>query len=314
MDKYYESIRNLIENNLVEIRKQEISVNYHTLKTYHEIGKTLFEAQSGKRAKYGINLIKDYALKLEKEYGAKFGYRNLETMRQFYKNFPITHSVSAQLTWTHYKTLLPIKNESKRNYYINSIVEHSFSVRQLKEYIKSNAYERLVKKENIKLRYTNDKKEDLDILDMIKKPILVTIDKSVDKIDEKALKKFMLEQIEKTMLELGVGFAYIGSEIPIRIDGRILKPDLVFFNTELACYVILEIKLNELTINDIGQIEFYVRYYDSDIKKPFYNPTIGITISKRVNERIINYNKKKNVRHTTYELVEKDIKSTTYSS
>ncbi|MCL2355086.1 MAG: PDDEXK nuclease domain-containing protein, partial [Oscillospiraceae bacterium] len=215
---------------------------------------------------------------------------------------------SHQLSWSHYYKLLSIKNESKRNYYINSAIEHSFSVRQLVEYIKTNAYERLIEKKNIKLKYIDDTKEnELGILDMIKNPILITINNSEDKITEKALKKFMLEQIEKTMLELGVGFAYIGSEVPIRIDNKTLRPDLVFFNTELACYVIIELKLIELTIKDIGQIEFYVKYYDSNIKKPFYNPTIGITISKKINENVLKYNEKQNIKHSTYKIV-KNIK------
>ena len=115
----------------------------------------------------------------------------------------------------------------------------------------------------------------------------------------------MLEQIEKTMLELGVGFGYMGNEVPIRINNKILRPDLVFFNVELNGYVIIELKLKELTIKDIGQIEFYLKVYDEDIKKHFHNSTIGITISKGVNKKIINYNKKQNIKHSTYELVEK---------
>ena len=114
----------------------------------------------------------------------------------------------------------------------------------------------------------------------------------------------MLEQIEKTMLELGIGFAFVATEKPIKIDNKILRPDLVFFNYELNCFVILELKLKELTIKDIGQIEFYVKVYDKDIKKHFHNPTIGITISKRVNRNIINYNEKANIKHSTYELIE----------
>ena len=229
-------------------------------------------------------------------------------MRQFYLDFPKGATLSHQLSWSHIVELLPINVESKRNYYINSAIEHNFSVRQLRDYIKTNAYERLIKKDNIQLKYVSSAKgNDSDILDMIKNPILITINKSVDKITEKALKKFMLEQIEKTMLELGMGFAYVGTEVPIKIAGKILRPDLVFFNTELACYVILELKIKELTIRDIGQIEFYVKYYDSNIKKPFYNPTIGITISKKVNKNLIDCNHKENIKHSTYEIVGKII-------
>jgi len=307
MDKHYKNIKTLIENNLIEVKKYEISSNYHTLITYFNIGKLLIEAQGGReRAKYGNQLIKEYSIKLTNEYGRGYDYKNLFRMRQLYLSFPKVATVWRQLSWSIFRELLPIKNESRRNYYINSCIEHNFSVRQLKEHIKSNAFERLVKKDNIQLKYINNIEEnEYDILDMIKDPILITINKAVDKITEKALKKFMLEQIEKTMLELGVGFAYVGSEIPIKIDNKTLRPDLVFFNIELNCYVILELKLKELTIKDIGQIEFYLKIYDSKVKKHFHKPTIGITISKKVDKNIINYNEKKNIKHSEYELIDK---------
>ena len=307
MDQHYNNIKNLIENNLVEVKKNEFKSNYHTLLTNFNIGKELIEAQGGEaRAKYGNSLIKTYSKKLSSEYGTNYSYRNLWLMRQFYQTFPNVKSLISQLSWTHYITLLPIKDENKRNYYINSIIEHSFSVRDLKAYIKSNAYERLVNKDNIELKYLdNTLNKEINIIDMIKNPILITINKSIDKITEKALKKFILEQIEKTMIELGVGFFYGGNEVPLRINNKILKPDLIFFNVELNCYVIIELKLNELTIKDIGQIEFYVKFYDQDIKKPFHNPTIGITISKKIDNNVIKYNQKENISHTTYELIEK---------
>ena len=219
MDKHFKNIKQLIENNLIEIKKQEISVNYHTLITYYNIGKLLIEAQGGeKRAKYGESLIKEYSLLLEKEYGTKYKRTNLMLMRQLYLTFPKVHALRGQLNWTTLKLLLPIKNDSKRNYYINSCIEHNFSSRQLRDYIKSNAYERLVNKDNIKLKYIDNKNNEThDILDMIKDPILIMINKSIDKITEKALKKFMLEQIEKIMLEFGTGFAFVGSEKSIKI-------------------------------------------------------------------------------------------------
>ena len=295
MDKHYNNIRMLIENNLVEVKKYEISSNSYTLLTYYNIGKEIVEAQIGdKRAKYGEGLIKIYSLKLEKEYGKNYSYRSLWKMKQFYLAIPKLPTLSAQLNWSIIQEIISIQEESKRNYYINSVIEHNFSVRQLRDYIKTNAYERLVKKDNIELKYIdNTEGNESDILDMIKNPILITINKSVNRITEKALKKSMLEQIEKTMLELGIGFAYVGSEVPIKIDNKTLRPDLVFFNYELNCFVIIELKLNELTIKDIGQIEFYLKVYDSDIKKHFHNPTLGITISKKVNKNLINYNEKK---------------------
>lgn len=114
----------------------------------------------------------------------------------------------------------------------------------------------------------------------------------------------MIHQIEKTMLELGQGFAFVGSEKPIKLNNKIHRPDLIFFNIELNCYVIFELKLKELKKTDIGQIEFYIKFYDSEIKKDFHNSTIGITISKRIDDNLIKYNTKDNIKHTTYEVID----------
>ena len=307
MDQYYKNIRGLIENNLVEIKKTQISNNYHTLLTYYNVGKLLIKAQGGeKRAKYGEKLIKQYSAGLSKEFGSGYDYTNLFRMKQFYLCYRKVGPPGQQLlTWTHYRILLPIKDENKRNYYINSTIEHGLSKRKLIEYIKSNAYERLLKKDDIKLKYIdNNKNEETDILDMIKNPIFIKINEKIDKITERALKKFMLAQIEDTLLELGRGFFYGGSEVPIRLNGRIHRPDLVFFNTELNAYVLFELKIRNLRKEDIGQLEFYVNYYDSELKKHFHSPTIGITITKKVDIDIIKYNEKDNIKHTTYKLIE----------
>ena len=150
MDKHYKNIRNLIENNLIEIEKNEIKNNYHTLITYHNIGMQIVEAQKDVKTGYRDGLLQKYSMKLAKEFGNKYNIDNLKRYRQFYLLFPKGDTLCHQLNWSHYRTILPIKDESKRNYYINSVVEHNFSVRQLQEYIKSNAYERLVNKDNIK--------------------------------------------------------------------------------------------------------------------------------------------------------------------
>ena len=307
MDKHYKNIRGLIESNLVEEKKQDISKNHHKLQTYYNVGKEIIEAQGGaERAKRGNELIKKYSLSLTEEFGVGYDVSNLKRMRQLYLLFPKggpPGHLFTKLTWTHFRMLLPIKDEKKRNYYINSVIAHNFSKRQLKEHMKSEAYERLENKGNIKLKYLDDESEnDETIVDMIKNPIRIIMTKAVDKITEKALKLFILEQIEKMMLELGKGFAFVGSEVPIKINGKTLRPDLVFFNYEINSFVIIELKINELTIKDIGQIEFYVNYYDSEVKKHFHNQTIGITISKRVDEEVIKYNKKPNTLHTTYEM------------
>lgn len=177
------------------------------------------------------------------------------------------------------------------------------SKRKLIEQIKSNAYERLVKKDSIKLKYLNNNASESDILDMIKDPVLIILNKSYDKLTEKVIKELIIEQLEKFMIEAGTGFAFMGSEKSIKLNGKTHKVDLVFFNVELNCYVIFELKVGDLKKSDISQLEFYINYYDADIKKPYHNPTIGITISKKVDQDMVKYLDKPNIKHTIYKIL-----------
>lgn len=307
MDKYYNNIKNLIENNIVETKKQEFSTNNHTLITYFNVGKLLVQAQGGKkRAKYGDNLIKEYSRKLTQEFGKGYDYTNLSRMRLLYLCFQKVGSVPQQLSWTHYYKLLSIKNESKRNYYINLAIENRLSVRQLINEIKNNSFERLVdNRKDIKLKYINDSNKNLTILDMIKDPILISIGNTkIDRLTEKALKKYILENIEKILLELGIGFCFVGSEQKIKIGNNYRYIDLVFFNYELNCFVLIELKINKLDIKDIGQLEFYVKYYDTEIKKDFHNATIGIVICKKNDPDISKYIYQ-NILVSSYKLINK---------
>lgn len=157
--EYYKQIKELIENYEVNSKVRYMQDNHEKLLTNWKVGKILVEAQGGeKRAKYGDRLIKKWALKLSKIYGNKYGYTNLSNMRQFYLLFPILRTLCEELTWSHYRYLLPIKNESERNYYINQVVLNNLSVRELRELIKSKAYDRLSfkDKENIKLIENNN--------------------------------------------------------------------------------------------------------------------------------------------------------------
>jgi len=283
-------------------------MNDNTLTTYFNVGKLIVEAQGGeKRAKYGDNLIKEYSKKLTLEFGKGYSEKNLKRMRLLYIYFKDLKrsTLLTQLSWSHYGYILSIKNESKRNYYINLSMENRLSVRELIREIKNNSYERLIgDKDNIELKYTNENNKSLTILDMIKDPILIGIGNTkTDKLTEKALKKYILESIEKILLELGVGFSFVGSEKKIKVGNNYRYIDLVFFNIELNCYVLIELKINKLDIRDIGQLEFYVKYYDTEIKKDFHNTTIGIIICKKDDKNISKYNNP-NIYVSSYELVD----------
>ena len=298
---YYENIKKLIEDNIVLQKTHKLIEETNTLKTYFEVGKNIVEAQGGEsRAKYGNELINKWSVNLTKDYGKGFDASNLRRMRQFYLEFQkyasVGHKFSSNITWTHLKHLLPIRDQNKMNYYINMCISNNLSVRKLIELMKSNSYERLSYKGDIEIIANGNS---LTIESMLKDPIIIVKNDEVDKLNEKALRNYILNNIEKFLLELGVGFAFIGSEV--RLGDWYC--DLLFFNTELNSYVIIELKTRKLRSTDIGQIEGYINYVDNNIKKIYHGRTIGVIISKENNAFVMKYCSDKRIYEITYELV-----------
>ena len=295
--KYLNDIKRLIENDIVLKKKHKLIENNYTLNTYFEIGKLIVEAQGGKeRAKYGNGLIKEWSKELTNLYGKGYDYTNLSRMRKLYLTFEKVGAVPQQLTWTNLSIILPLREESKINYYINLCVKQNLSSRQLKERIKNNEYERLEYKDYIKI--INDCNQ-ITIKDMIKNSILINTTKNIDKLSEKALKSFILEKIEEFLLELGYGFTYVGSEYKL---GR-FKCDLLFFNYELNCFIVIELKIRKLKPIDYGQIKYYMNYIDINIKKDYMNKTIGVILCKENDEIVIKYVTNERILFTTYQLI-----------
>lgn len=200
--------------------------------------------------------------------------------------------------------LMPIKNENERTYYTNQVVLNHLSTRELEDMIKSKAYDRLsyADKENIKLIDDNNLTS-LTIEDMIKNPILIKTNKQTQKLDEKALHKYMIAMLEDKFLELGTGFALMGHEVKIVIDNHTFKIDLLFFNVNLNAYVVVELKIREYHSKDKGQLEFYVDYVDKNIKLKNHNKTIGLLIVRKKNKYVIEYVTNKDIYVTTYKLI-----------
>ncbi len=304
-EKYYSEIRELIENYEVNHRVRAFQDNSEKLQMNWNVGRLLVEAQGGlNRAKYGDGLIKKWSKKLSELYGTNYSYTNLKYMRQFYLLYPISHSLRDQLTWTHYRMLMPIKNENERTYYTNQVVLNHLSTRELEDMIKSKAYDRLsyADKENIKLIDDNNLTS-LTIEDMIKNPILIKTNKQTQKLDEKALHKYMIAMLEDKFLELGTGFALMGHEVKIVIDNHTFKIDLLFFNVNLNAYVVVELKIREYHPKDVGQLEFYVDYVDKNMRLQHHNKTIGLLIVKKKNQYVIEYVTNKEIYVTTYKLI-----------
>jgi len=293
---YLDNIKNLIEKDIVLKKKHKLIENNSTLNTYFEIGKLIIEAQGGKdKAKYGDGLIKEWSKELTNLYGKGYDISNLKRMRQlfltFQKGAPLEH-----LSWSHYKYILPLKEVSKRNYYINICIKQNLSKRQLIEKIKNQEYERLEFKENIKLINNNT---EITIKDMIKDPIHININKNIDKLNEKALKDFILEKIEEFLLELGYGFAFIGSEVKLGNS----RCDLLFINYELNSFVVIELKTRKLKPIDIGQIKHYMSYIDEYLKKDYMNNTIGVILCKEGNEIVLKFCTDERIFMSTYKLL-----------
>ena len=224
-------------------------------------------------------------------------------MRKFYITFPIVDALRPQLTWTHYRTLLTIKNENERNYYINLVILNNLSSRELEKEIKNKAFDRLsyADKEHIEI-INNTNNTPLSIKDMIKDPIILKTDKSLDIIDELTIHKYIISLLEDKFLELGTGFALIGHEYKIHIDNKTYKIDLLFFNYKLNSFVVVEVKTRKIKHTDIGQLNFYVNYVEGNIKDINHNKTIGLLIVKEKDKYIVKYTTSNDILVTTYAL------------
>ncbi len=289
------------------VEKTEINKGYHDyfknkdlVNNYFEIGKLLIEAQGGEEHDtYGNKLIKTWSVELTEKFEKGYDASNLRRFRQFYSEFKMCGPLGHILTWTNIRLLLPIKNVNKRNYYINMCIKRNLSKRELEKEIKNNSFERLslVDKENIKL--ISDKNEVLTIKDTLKDPVLIPINEDLDNVSEEKLAKIIRKELEIFLLELGCGYTYAGKEVRMGES----YCDLLFFNTEFLCYVVIELKIRKIKKEDIGQLKYYINYVDENMKKESFNPTIGVLVAKEGNYLVMKYCTNKNIYKTTYKII-----------
>ena len=298
-NNYYNEIKKELLNNEIYKRVKDYSKNRNDLSTYYNVGKILVEAQGGEeRAKYGDSLIKEYSERLTKELGKGYSTRSLKNMRKFYLLSKKGPTMSAQLAWSHYKELLVIKNNDEINYYINVIEKNNLSVRGLREKIKNKEYQRLDDKTKLKLI----NKEEIDIKDNIKNPIIIKNKLDIDKeiVSEKILQRLILEDIPSFLEELGTGYSFIKNEYKIKLGERYNYIDLLLFNIEYNCYVVVELKVIELKKEHIGQIQIYMNYIDNSLRKLTQDKTIGLIICKKDNKYVIEYSSDKRILSREY--------------
>ena len=294
---YYNQIKETLIKNEVYKKVKDYSKNKSDLNTYFEVGRLIVEAQGGeKRAKYGNKLIKEYSEKLTNELGKGYTYSNLSRMRQFYLLCQKVATVSQQsynLTWSHYTELLKIKNINEVKYYIYITDKQNLSVRELRERIKSNEYERIGYKKEL---------EEPKINTFIKNPIIIKVGDRKEKLSEYALHQSILENMDNFLKELGIDFAYIGSEVKIKIGDNYHYIDFLLFNVKYNCYVVIELKVTEMKAEYIGQITKYINYVDKNIKELFHDKTVGVVICKRENKYVLEYCSDNRIFTTTYKV------------
>ena len=292
---YYNEIKNELINNEINRKVKNYSINRSDLGTYYNVGKILSEAGSH----YGEGIINEYSKRLTNDLGKGYSKRNLWLMLRFYEFKEKMQTVSAQLSWSHYCELLSFENVDKINYYIELTKINNLSVRQLRDKIKSNEYERIP--EDTRNKLIN--KVGSNVVDFVKNPILIRNSDKYNIFSEKVLQKLILEDIENFLDELGSGFTFIKSEYPIKIDGRYNYIDLLLYNIKYKCYVVVELKVTELKKEHTGQIMTYMNYIDKNIKTIDENDTVGIIICKQDNEYVIKYCSDNRIIAREYELV-----------
>ena len=278
---YYEEIKKELLNNEITKKAKDYSKNRSDLNTYYNVGKMLSEA--GKH--YGKSILKEYSIRLTQELNNKYDVSYLNKMKKFYLLVQKLATVSPKLSYNHYVELLSLKDIAEIKYYIKIVENKNISIRQLREKIKSKEYERMPKETKEKL-ISN---EACELTELVKNPIVIKTNRDYENISEKILQKIILEDMPSFMKELGSGYSFIDNEYKIKLGDRYNYIDLLLFNYEYNCFVVVELKVTELKREHIGQIQIYMNYIDMNLKKFNQNKTIGIILCKKENKYVIEY-------------------------
>jgi len=272
------------------------TANIEMVIAYWNIGKEIIEEeQNGKeRAKYGKYLIKELSEKLSKDFGRGFDESNLRNIRKFYKIFPIRDALRHELSWTHYRLLMRVVKNTTRDFYIREAIAGKWSTRELERQINSMYFERLLmsKDKKVLIQQTENENPIMQPDQIIKDPFVLEFlkIKHDGKLSENELETALINKLQQFLLELGKGFSLVGRQYRITTEtGKHFYVDLVFYNYILNCFLLIDLKTRNLTHQDIGQIDFYVRYFEDNCKKGSDNPTIGLILCTGKDKTIVKY-------------------------
>lgn len=294
-NNYINEIKKILKN---ARQKAYTAVNSAMVEAYWEIGRRIVEEeQNGKeRAEYGKEILQNLSKELTEEFGKGYSYRTLREIRQFYlmfSDFEKWRTVSAKLTWSHFQKVLRVSDEKARIFYLTEAAENMWSVRTLDRNISTLYYNRIVASIDKKMveDEMKEKIKSLQTEEFIKNPVVLEfLDLPTNmSYTESQLEKALTDDIQKFMMELGKGFAFVERQQHIRTENSDFYIDLVFYNYILKCFVIVELKTEKLTHQDIGQLDMYVRMYDDLKKQENDNPTIGLLLCTETDGTIIKY-------------------------
>jgi len=291
---FYDDIRVILN----KARTQAYTaVNTAMVEAYWNIGKRIVEEeQKGKeRADYGQLLIKSLSVELNTEFGKGFSVANLKNFRQFYLTFVDDekgYTLCSQLTWSHVRLIMRLDTDKARKYYLEESKNQNWSVRQLERNIKSHYYERVLSSSEIKDKQpVTPDNEKQKVRDFVKDPyVLEFLELNECKnLKESCLEQSIIENLQEFLLEFGKGFSFVSRQFRISTETSHFYIDLVFYNYLLKCFVIIDLKTNKLTHQDIGQMDMYVRMFDDLKRGEDDNPTIGIILCKDREETLVRY-------------------------
>ena len=301
MDKQLQTAQNpeqtytIIRNSIVQAQhKLTAAVNSAMVTAYWEIGEQIFKAcGENDRAGYGKKLLQYLSEQLTTEFGKGFSVQGLRNMRQFYCTFPIRSTLWSELSWSHYRILMRISDEAERAFYAEECAKSAWSVRQLERQIHTMYYQRILASQDksavsAEIQKTEPKPEYEKI---VKDPYVMEFlqIKPDTHVFESDLEQALIDHLQQFLLELGRGFCFVARQKRFTLDGQNFFIDLVFYNYILKCFVLIDLKMGQLTHQDIGQMQMYVNYYTRELMNEGDNPPIGIILCADKSDAIVKY-------------------------
>ena len=295
LDKTSNTVYSQIKEILIAARTKAYSaINFAMVEAYWLIGKQIVDVQgNNERAEYGTQLLKYLSERLTQDFGKGFEERELRKIRQFYSTFPIRDALRPELGWTHYRLIMRVNNEKARNFYIDECIKSNWSTRQLERQINTLFYERLLSSQN-KEAVSQEIQKTAPApapKDFIKNPYVLEFlnIKPSPELYEKHLESALIEHLQSFLMEMGRGFSLVARQKRISFDGRDFYIDLVFYHYILKCFVLIDLKMDDLTHQDLGQMQMYINYYTREMMNEGDNPPIGIVLCADKSDAIVRY-------------------------